>query len=283
MQKKIMPLIPETKIYCEPFFGGGSIFWSREPSPVEIINDLHGDIINLMRHLQNPRKLLRLRKRLAATMYSRDEFCLALEMLSGSSDLFDRAWAFYVTQNQGFGGMAKSPGSWGRVFVSVRGMAMVAARWWSRFDSFDGWHKRLARAQIDNRDALEVIRYWDTADTTFYLDPPYVASTRKGGKYKHECTDDFHAKLVDTIIDIKGYAVLSGYDSKLYSRLTDAGWIKTEVEVSCAAAGRTRGSGLRGKGSVSKKQKRTDCIWQNPKAVKHFESTGGLFDEESGE
>jgi DNA adenine methylase len=42
-------MIPEHRIYCEPFYGGAAIFFAKEPAPVDIINDANGEIINFTR------------------------------------------------------------------------------------------------------------------------------------------------------------------------------------------------------------------------------------------
>ena len=67
-----------------------------------------------------------------------------------------------------------------------------------------------------------------------------------------------------------GAIVLSGYNSPLYSPLMDAGWNYQEIEVVCTAAGRTRNSGLQGLGNVKAKQKRVECLWQNPEALRRL-------------
>lgn len=42
----IIGLVPEHRIYCEPFFGGGAVFFAKQPSEVEIINDTNRELIN---------------------------------------------------------------------------------------------------------------------------------------------------------------------------------------------------------------------------------------------
>jgi DNA adenine methylase len=42
----ILGLIPEHRLYCEPFLGGAAVFFAKEPSPVEVINDTNGQLIN---------------------------------------------------------------------------------------------------------------------------------------------------------------------------------------------------------------------------------------------
>lgn len=46
MLKHILPVIPKHEVYCEPFFGGGAVFWGKEPVKAEIINDVNGMVSN---------------------------------------------------------------------------------------------------------------------------------------------------------------------------------------------------------------------------------------------
>lgn len=264
LKKRIMPLIPRTKVFVEAYGGAGNILLAREPSDIEVYNDLNCRLVNLMRALQDPRRVEALRNRLLYTLYSREEFRLAVEILKDKDASPDAvAWAFFVGQNQGFGGITpKSVGNWGRRFTGKMGF------WISAIDLLPEWHKRLMKVQIDSRDAIELIKYWDSPDTTFYLDPPYVAGTRRDANvYEVEATDDHHAQLVRTILECKGAVVLSGYGHAIYQPLQDAGWERLEFQTTCAAAGRTRGSGLQGVGAVSKRQPRVEVVWRNPKAV----------------
>lgn len=124
---KLLPLIPYGQFYCEPFGGAGTILLNREPSPVELLNDLHGDLINLYRHIQA--KDEDLIYRLKWTLYSRDEFRKALKILKDPEALpLDRAWAMFVATNQGFSGIYKTEGNWSRaVMASNRGMAKTTS------------------------------------------------------------------------------------------------------------------------------------------------------------
>lgn len=267
---RILPHIPTRRVYVEPYCGAASLFWHRAPAEVEVLNDLNAELINLWRVLQDRRQFVRLRHKLIWTPYSRAEFARAIEMQDNTDDPVERAWAFFVRHGQGFSGIATTAGSWGRVFVSRRGMAEGSARWQSRIKLLRTFHARLSRVQLDSRDALEVIRYWDSPDTVFYLDPPYVHSTRAQGSrdmYEGGEPDDaHHRELVKTLLSIKGAAVLSGYESPIYTPLVDAGWRVVKIETVCHAVGRTRGSKVRGEGSATTHAKRTEVLWINPSA-----------------
>lgn len=86
--------------------------------------------------------------------------------------------------------------------------------------------RRLRTVMIEKRDALQLITEMDSPDTLYYLDPPYVTSTRTFKKmYSHEMTDKAHLDFIDLIRSLEGKIVLSGYPSKLYAdALENVGW-----------------------------------------------------------
>lgn len=268
LRARIMPLIPRTQVYVEPYGGAASILLNRKISPCEVYNDLNGGLVNLARVIQDARQFRRLRYRLRNTPHSLAEFVRAISLLE-SPDPIDRAWAFFATYNQSFAGKLKTAGDWGKTFGSAGGIAKATLSFRSRVAALNRLRRRLLSVQIDNRDALEVIRYWDSADTTFYLDPPYLAATRVAGnadKYEHECDDEHYAALVSLLLSLKGCAVLSGYNAELYGQLESAGWSRTDFQTSCRAAVRTRKSKLRGAGSATAAVPRTESVWLNPAA-----------------
>jgi len=279
MARKLVPLIPPGRVYCEPYCGAASLFWHLRPRPVEVLNDLHSEIVNLFRTLQDPALFDELAHRLAWTPYSLAEFRKALAMeYAEELSAVDRAWAFFVRQNQGFSGIAETEGNWGRDFGSGCGMAKTTSDWRSRLATLGWWHERLTRVQLDCRDALEVIRYWDSPETVYYVDPPYAADTRAKGKhnvYRHEADDEHHRALVALLLGIQGNAVVSGYASPLYASLDAAGWTRHEFQTACCAAGRCRGSKIRGDDAAREHVPRTEVVWIK-RPVQQF--LGEMFD-----
>lgn len=171
----ILDNLPGGAVYVEPFGGGASLLLNKPPHPVEVYNDLNGDLVNLFRAVQDESRFEKLKHRLEWTLYSYDEFRRARRILAESQDPDERAWAFYVAYNQGFSGVATSDGNWGRAHTDD---AEKTSRWRNGIAKLPLIRERMMRVHIDNRDALEVIKYWDTPDTVFYIDPPYPHETR---------------------------------------------------------------------------------------------------------
>jgi len=66
---RILGMIPEHRIYCEPFCGGAAIFFVKEPSRVEVINDSNGEIVNFYEVLK--RDFSALEREIAASLHRR--------------------------------------------------------------------------------------------------------------------------------------------------------------------------------------------------------------------
>lgn len=109
-----------------------------------------------------------------------------------------------------------------------------------------------------------MIKTYDTVETLFYCDPPYVLETRKSGKYKHEMSLDDHRELVALLLKVKGKVILSGYRHPVYEPLEQAGWQRRDYETACYAAARTRATGIQSKRAALKMQPRTESVWVSP-------------------
>lgn len=265
MIAKLLPLIPTHHTYVEPYAGAASLFFAKRPASVEVLNDMHSDIVNLYRCLRDEASALEMKRLLELTPYSREEFCALRDGYKTEPMGVKRAWMWMVLTEQCFGGnLREASPAWGySVTASSRGMAECVSKFHSRIELIPQFHARLLNAQIDHDDALTVITRYDTPDTFFYIDPPYVASKRSSGQYKHEVDDDHHRALVALLLTIQGKALVSCYYSELYQPLTDAGWHKKSWDTCAHAAGRTKGSGIQGVGSAMARVPRTETVIAN--------------------
>lgn len=224
----LLPYLPPCHHYCEPFGGSGAVLLNRFPSPVETYNDLDGEVVNFFRILrEQPDELIR---QIALTPFSREEFALACESDPSLSSL-ERARRFYVRARQVRTGLAQtaSLGRWANCKNTSRaGMSGVISRWMGGVEQLEAIANRLLRVQIENRPAIEVIQLYDSDDTLFYCDPPYIHSTRGDSKaYGYEMTDQQHIELANTLNNVKGKVALSNYDCALMEELYPSGkWKK---------------------------------------------------------
>lgn len=226
----ILPNIPlDATHFCDVFGGSAAVLINRAPSPVETFNDIDSEITNFFEVLRNEHEeLLRV---ISLTPFSREELIRACAYEQGLSNV-ERARRFFVRARQTRTGLAQasSEGRWAHcVLTSRAGMAGAVSRWLGSVDGLAEIAQRLQRVQIENAPALDVIARYDTAETVFYLDPPYVHSSRgDSAAYGYEMSDADHVELAGVLASIRGRAVLSGYRTPLYDRLY-AGWNRIDA------------------------------------------------------
>jgi len=262
ISRKIVDVLPKHHIYVEVFGGAANLLIIKEPSPVEVYNDLDSGLVNFFRVFRDPEKFQKFYKQICLMPYSREEHDFCKETWEKETDDVMRAVKWYVVARQGFGGQFDS--NWGySVKVTHRGVSGITSRYLSMIDMLPEIAARFLLVEVEHDDFRKIISRYDTEETLFYCDPPYVPSTRRSGEYRHEMTEQDHEELVDILLSIKGMAILSGYPNPIYERLERAGWFRKDFNIPCAAVGRTKRTGLQGEGAL-KNQYRTDCVWFSP-------------------
>lgn len=230
MLKEILQRIPSHRIYTEAFFGGGALFFAKEPSEVEVINDINTMVVNFYTVAQTD--FQNLKEKVETTLFSRATYNVAWSIYR-MPHLFSKlqqAWAFYVATNMGF---ACQIGSWGYDKYGKR-----TKTFHNKKLSFDTTiAQRLAPIQIENNDGCTVIASRDTVDTFHYVDPPYIDSHQAHySGYGKEA----YQQLLDTLATIKGKFLLSSYPSGILDTyITKYGWhTKTFSKTLCASKGK---------------------------------------------
>ncbi len=229
----ILPNLPtDEEHFCDVYGGSAAVIINREPAPVETYNDLDSELVNFFRVLRDPKTSDDLVKAIGLSPFSREELVLACEPPNGANSL-ERARRFFVRARQTRTGLAQtsSEGRWAHCRLTSRaGMAGAVSRWLGSVEGLSEIVQRLQRIQIENAPALEVIKRYDTTETLFYLDPPYVHESRgDASAYGAEMTDDDHRELAELLQTIKGRAAVSGYRTKLYDEIF-VGWERIDAD-----------------------------------------------------
>lgn len=217
----IISHLPPHKVYLEPFFGSGAVFFKKEPSYIETINDIDGNIVNLFRVCrEQPQELARL---MNLTPFAREEFqnCYEIEV----DDDIERARRTLVRYHQSFGTCNSSKNSWRN--VQTHGGPRCATMWNDLPDIIINCCERLKNAQIENTDAITLIEKYNNPNTLIYCDPPYLQSLRKRNMYKNEMSQEQHVNLLETLCRSSSKVVISGYDSEIYNDIL-RGWRTVE-------------------------------------------------------
>lgn len=228
----ILPLLPIHDTYVEPFVGGGAIFWAKPPSKAEIINDYNRELINFYDVCKN--EFIELEKMIRITLHSRSLHADAAVMYE-NPHLFSRiqrAWAVWVLAAQSFSSMLD--GTWGYDTNSGTTSKKVAKK---RTVFTEAYSVRLQNVQIENTDALRVIRSRDNPSALHYCDPPYFNSDC--GHYDGYSVDDFE-NLLKTLKQIDGKFLLSSYPSDILDGyIKNNNWSVKRVEQQVSVANGT--------------------------------------------
>lgn len=260
----IISFFPEHVRYVEPFGGAAGVLLQKERCYAEIYNDLDGDVSNFFRVLRDPESREKLIQECVLTPYARDEFNLAWKP---ADDPIERARRLCIRAQMGFGSAGASKGTTG-FRIDTKRQYGTAQHLWAKFpNALAAAGCRLSGVLIENRPAIDVIRQHDGPQTLHFIDPPYVFSTRSmrangRGYYRHEMADEEHVDLIDTLLELEGYVVLSGYRSELYDSKLSA-WERHETTARISAC---RGTGIR-----------TEVVWINKSCAAALSHKGKLL------
>jgi DNA adenine methylase len=248
LKNRISELFPVHHTYVEPFGGAASVLLNKAMSQIEVYNDLDKRITRLFRVLRDRGD--ELHRALTLTPYSECEFDHVTASNGDSpEDDVELARRDFVRWRQSIGG--RGEGFSYTLHRVRRGMADVVSGYLSAIDDeLPKIIERLRSVQILDRPAIEVIQRYDTEQTLFYCDPPYMPETRTSGGYEVDMTADDHRQLIDVLLRCKGKVVLSGYPSPLYDELFSTWRVVTFDVANHAASGES-------------KKRQTECLWMN--------------------
>ena len=231
--------------FAELCGGSASVLLNKSPSQNEVYNDIDPQTTNIfycLKHKTNDFISL-----IESAVYSEKTFKEASKtpFLYGS---VESAVAELFLRRMSRGGLKKHF-SWSN---RLRGGRPEGENAFETFKSLlPLMSERLKNIEISCSDVIDAINLHDDKEILFYLDPPYVHSTRTSkNMYEYEMTNEKNEILGETLNSIKGKAIISGYDCQLYQKLYK-NWRCVSKSVKNNA------------GQNKIKSSRTECLWLN--------------------
>jgi DNA adenine methylase len=199
--RKIIALFPEHTCYIEPFCGGAQVFFHKEPSRVELLNDLNEDVVNFLRACQlHYEELVRY---LRYCVVSRRWFDLFEKTPPETMTDVQRAARFFFLQKNCYGGLI------------VRRNFAASVQDGSNYNPealpelLRKTHERLLHVQLECLPYEDILRKYDRPFTFFYLDPPYFNRPY----YKYNLAAKDYVEMAERLAKLKGKFLLSLNDA----------------------------------------------------------------------
>lgn len=244
----IAKAVPAPAFWGEGCCGMASVTLNRAPAPVEVLNDLDGDVVNFFQVLRDQWE--ELQRHLSLTPYSEKEFKTALQTLPSTKAPLLRAARCFTMWRQSFGGAGKQFSM--TVARSRRGMADVVSGWLSAIDeNLPLVVNRLRHVQYTNMPVVDWLPKFAQKGGLIYLDPPYVKSSRATPNiYRKEMTDAQHVQMLRVVKKCPGKFMISGYDTPMYRGELKDWTLHVKPIANHAAGGRS-------------KRTMQECLWCN--------------------
>lgn len=195
--KHLLSDIPSHHTYAEVFAGGAALLLGKQPSKAEVLNDIDGELVRLYRCVQN--HLEEFVRQFRWALASREMFrWLQLQHSDTLTDI-QRGARFYYLQRLCFGGRSVSR-TYGVDRRQPPRLNLLRIE-----EELSELHLRLARVTIECLPWEEIIRRYDSAETLFFLDPPYWQVSGYGRAFNWE---EYEA-IAATLQRLKGKAILT--------------------------------------------------------------------------
>lgn len=194
LRKHIIEIMPEHKCYVELFFGAGWVYFGKDKSKVEVINDIDKELINLFKMIK----------------YHSPEIERLLEYEFTGRDIFEeyknytlehlteihRAVRFLYLINNSF---ASKGNNFGYATSKVPNQKIFLT------DYLHKIKERLSNTYVENVSFEKIIEKYDREETLFFADPPYFQTSG----YGNEFGEKEHILLRDKLKQLKGKFILT--------------------------------------------------------------------------
>jgi len=245
---KLCADLPPHNAWVEVFCGSAALTLMKEPAPIEIVNDIDGEIVNLFKQLRHHSE--RVVELVALTPYSRLELDLARQRNKGITKI-ERARRFLVTSMMAINGVfgdEKGGFSFSDSYAR-NSMEARVSRWYNLPQRISRVVERLRNVRVEHMDGLRLFgSFLKRPASLVYLDPPYLAERVNG--YNHDNnTQEFHKELLLMAKKARCMVFISGYENPLYTELL-VDWATKKIKTTT-------------RDSSGKSHHRTEVVWMN--------------------
>lgn len=234
----ILDKFPDHRTYVEVFGGSAALLANKAKSDVEVYNDADGDLVHFFETLRDRGD--ELREWLSQTPHSRElhsKYADAYYNGERSSDDIERAGQFFYLRETQFA--QKYTKKSGYSYQKKRNGARALHR---KVDRLTEWQERFRHVQIEQLDYADLLERYDSPNTLFYCDPPYM--DEGDALYSHE--DFNHGRFCEALEGLEANWVVSytrvpeplrdaaervyAQDRKVSMRKGQGDWEKTNTE-----------------------------------------------------
>jgi len=203
LSKTIISMMPAHQTYCEVFAGAAWVFFKKDTSKFEIINDLDSELVAFYRVLQ----------------HHLEEFCRQFKWMLSSREWFEnfkrqqeaggltdiqKAARYYYLQRHSFGGRVRGR-TFGTSAIHTPRINLIRLE-----EELSAVHLRLQTVTVEHLSWQDLITRYDRKTTLFYIDPPYY----KAPYYVHNLDLPDYIQMAEILKKIKGSFILSINDHK---------------------------------------------------------------------
>ncbi|WP_232335202.1 DNA adenine methylase [Thermoactinomyces sp. CICC 10520] len=214
---EIINRMPEHKVYVEPFGGAAHVLAQKPPASNEVYNDIDGELVNfLLVARDKPDELARACETLPYSRQLYEEW----RDTPPTTDKFERAVRFFYLNRCGIqkgNGPKTYRTGWKH---NSKPNQNPARSYQNACKLIQEFARRMREVQIENDDFRRIIQKYDSPDTLFYVDPPYIGREQY---YAGGFTEKTHRDLANLLANIQGLAIVSYYPDPLLDELY-AGW-----------------------------------------------------------
>lgn len=202
--KYILPHLPHTDLYGEPFGGSGAVLMNKRRCKNEVFNDRYSGAVDFFRIIRNQKTCDEFCEKINLMMYSREEYIWNKKTWQTHQDIMERALRWYYMARYAM--IAKTNGAFGRQTTAITTFPFGLT---NKLNILPALRDRLFGVTLENLDWRRCLTDYDCDGRVWYLDPTYLGADK--GCYIDNMDEQDHIEMCERIFALSGYVALSGY------------------------------------------------------------------------